>query len=104
MQFLSGILSLMLGVMRQLILAERSHFCEAMASQQCSDNSQGLLEALKSGNQRQLIKECDALQASHTMYHLFRKLYSPTTRHLETGKIQKFNAANVSETNMYTER
>ena len=68
MQFFNAIILLILRLMRQVILAERNHFCEAMVIQECSDNAQGLLKAIESRNQRLLIKECDALQVSHTIY------------------------------------
>ena len=97
MQFFNAIILLILRLMCQVILAERNHFCEAMVIQECSDNAQGLLKAIESRNQRLLIKECDALQVSHTIYISLKKLCTQLT-------IRKFYAAKVSETNISTIR
>ena len=44
------------------ISSERDQLCQLMMIQECLDHSLGLLEAIESGNDRVLIKECDSLQ------------------------------------------
>ena len=44
------------------ISSERDQLCQLTMIQECLDHSLGLLEAIESGNDHLLIKECDSLQ------------------------------------------
>ena len=46
------------------VSSEEDQLCQVNVIRECLDYSLGLLEAIESGNERLLMKECDSLQVS----------------------------------------
>ena len=46
------------------VSSEEDQLCQLNVIRECLDYSLGLLEAIESGNERLLMKECDSLQVS----------------------------------------
>ena len=79
---------LLMCLKRQDVSAvEQDSFCQAKVIQECSDQSQGLLKAIESGNKRLLREECDSLQVGQ-----YLALYSSHNLNNSTGNIARANS------------
>ena len=54
------------------VSSEEDQLCQVNVIRECLDYSLGLLEAIESGNERLLMKECDSLQVSQLFKILAR--------------------------------
>ena len=79
MLFSQLLFMLLICLERQAIAVEPDYLCQAAVIQECSDQSQGLLKALESGNEHLLMEECNLLQVhsklSYSNLTIQRKRY-----------------------------